>query len=406
MRASPNPRSNGPHDTGWWRTVVAVVLAGTLSLAGCTDDGPGSSGGDKSQGKGSEVAAAITAPVTDAADVPTATEITYTAEKGATAAVELKNAAGEVVKGEARPDGSGWIPAEQLEYGAKYTATVTATAGDGKTGTATSTFTTMAKPDKLVRVSTFLGDGQVVGVGMPLIVTFGREVPEDLRDDVQRRMFVATTPPQEGTWHWVSGTEVHYRPKVYWKAGTKLSFRVAAGGLAMGGGWYGRADLTIKAAAGPALIMTVDNATKKMIVTRDGKPLRTIPVSLGKKKTPSSSGTMLVMEKLRKTVFDTFADLGPSEGYRINIEYAQRLTHGGEFIHSAPWSVPSQGRANVSHGCLNMSAANAIWLFGVTKVGDPVVVKGTERQVKDGNGFTDWNVPWEQYVKGSAIPTS
>jgi lipoprotein-anchoring transpeptidase ErfK/SrfK len=141
-----------------------------------------------------------------------------------------------------------------------------------------------------------------------------------------------------------------------------------------------------------------------MVVTKDGKVLRTIPVSLGKKSTPSSSGTMLVIEKLRKTVFDTFAELGPELGYRTNIEYAQRLTWGGEYIHSAPWSVAQQGHTNVSHGCVNMSPSNAIWLFNLTRVGDPVIVKGTEVQLKNGNGWTDWNMSWDEYVKGSAIP--
>jgi lipoprotein-anchoring transpeptidase ErfK/SrfK len=113
---------------------------------------------------------------------------------------------------------------------------------------------------------------------------------------------------------------------------------------------------------------------------------------------------MLVMGKLRNTIFDTFDELGPEEGYRTPIEYAQRLTHGGEFIHAAPWSVGAQGRTNVSHGCVNMSTSNAAWLFGITKMGDPVTIRGTERRLANGNGWTAWNVSWGQWIKGSAIP--
>ena len=40
-----------------------------------------------------------------------------------------------------------------------------------------------------------------------------------------------------------------------------------------------------------------------------------------------------------------------------------RLTYSGEFLHAAPWSVGSQGYANVSHGCTGMSTANAQWLY-------------------------------------------
>jgi lipoprotein-anchoring transpeptidase ErfK/SrfK len=241
-------------------------------------------------------------------------------------------------------------------------------------------------------------------VAMPLIVKFSREIPSAERANVQRRLFVKSDPPQEGIWRWVSGTEVRYRPKVYWQPGTKISYRLATGGLPMGDGYYGRSDITVVASVGPAVILTVDNKSKMMTVTRDGKVLRRIPVSLGKAKTPSSSGTMVVMEKQRKTVFDTFAELGPREGYRIDIEYAQRLTWGGEYIHAAPWSEGVQGQTNVSHGCVNISMANAKWLFTITKMGDPVVVKGTERRLQNGNGWTEWNMSWAQYVKGSAIP--
>jgi lipoprotein-anchoring transpeptidase ErfK/SrfK len=150
--------------------------------------------------------------------------------------------------------------------------------------------------------------------------------------------------------------------------------------------------------------MTVDNKTKKMTVTKDGKTIRTIPISLGAPVTPSSSGTMLGIEKLRKTVFDTMDDPIPTNRYRTDIEFAQRLTWGGEFIHAAPWSVASQGRTNVSHGCVNMSQANAQWLFDQTKIGDPITVKGTERKLENGNGWTDWNMSWDDYIKGSAIP--
>ena len=94
-------------------------------------------------------------------------------------------------------------------------------------------------------MTSFLGDGQTVGVGMPMIVKFGRSVPEKYRDDVQRRMTVTATPAQEGIWHWTSPTEVHYRPKTYWKANTKIFYKVQLAGVPMGDGWYGRSDLTV-----------------------------------------------------------------------------------------------------------------------------------------------------------------
>ncbi|MFY1690456.1 Ig-like domain-containing protein [Plantactinospora sp. WMMB782] len=392
-----------------FRALASVLLAGALAVTAtaCTDDGgkgsgPSFQGGSEAEQK-PKASATITTPAADAKDVPAATEIAFSSKDAVETTVEVKNAAGEAVKGALTAAGT-WLPEKALDYGTTYTATVTATGDDGKPATTTNTFTTMAKPDKQIRVTSFLGDGQTVGVGMPLIVKFGRAVPEDYRDDVQRRMTVRATPAQEGIWHWVSPTEVRYRPKTFWKANSKIFYKIQAGGLPMGDGWYGRADLTVDIRTGPAVMMTVDNRTKKMTVKRDGKVVKTIPVSLGKKSTPSSSGTMVVIEKLKETVFDTRDDPNPANRYVTDIEYAQRLTWGGEFIHAAPWSVASQGRTNVSHGCVNMSTANAAWLFNQTRVGDPIVVKGTERKLQNGNGWTDWNMSWDQYVKGSAIP--
>lgn len=384
---------------------LAVVLAAVLVLgSACTSDGDGPAWQGGKADEGPKASTTITTPAADAKDVPAAAEISLTTTDAVDTTVALTDAAGASVEGALSEDGTTWLPSGQLEYGTTYTATVTATGDDGKPATASNTFTTMAQPANQIRVSSFLGDGAVVGVGMPLIVRFDRAIPEDHRADVQRRMTVQATPAQEGIWHWSSPTEVRYRPKDFWQANTTLSYKVQAGGLPMGDGWYGRSDLAVDAKIGSSLIMEVDNKTKQMKVAKDGKVVKTIPVSLGKKRTPSSSGTMVVMEKLKKTIFDTRDAPDPEDRYRLPIEYAQRMTWGGEFIHSAPWSVASQGRTNVSHGCVNMSAAHAKWLFGQTTIGDPITVKGTERKLENGNGWTEWNMSWEEYVKGSAIP--
>jgi lipoprotein-anchoring transpeptidase ErfK/SrfK len=383
------------------RASGVLVLAAVLGLTACTR-GTSSRRGDEPNGP--HTGANIVVPKAGATDVPASTEVEFKTENARSAQVELKDAAGRAVDGELRPDGTAWMPHAQLAYGTKYTATVTATGADGKTTTATSAFTTMAKPTNQVRVSSVVGDNTVVGVGMPMIIQLDRDVPDSLRASVQRRMFVKATPPQEGSWHWFNAREVHYRPKVLWQPGTKLDLRILTGGLPLGGGWYGRADLTVVSEVGSALVMTVDNATKQMTVTENGTAIKTIPVSLGRPGMPSSSGTMVVMERLVKTVFDTRTDPNPANRYRVDIEYAQRVTWGGEFIHAAPWSVADQGKRNVSHGCINMSTENAKWLFGKTKIGDPVIVKGTERQLQYGNGWTDWSLTWDEYLKNSALP--
>ena len=92
------------------------------------------------------------------------------------------------------------------------------------------------------------------------------------------------------------------------------------------------------------------------------------------------------------------------EFYDIDdVQYAMRLTYSGEFIHAAPWSVGSQGYANVSHGCTGMSTANAGWLYNMTQRGDVVEYTGTDRWMTLENGYGDWNLPFADYRTGSAL---
>lgn len=387
---------------GTWRRVVAIALAAALALTACSRGG-GAGAEDPTDSADPPVTVTITEPSDATTNVATSTEIIFTTERATEVTVELADLDGTSIDGELDEEDSSWLPAVQLGYDTTYVATVTAVGPTGETTVQTSTFTTMPEPEKLVRVSSFIGDDQVIGVALPIIINFGREIPEELRADVERRMTVRTEPAQEGTWHWVTPTEVHYRPQEFWEKDTQINYRIATGGLPMGDEWYGGNDLTVAASVGDAVIMTVDNATKTMTVERDGEVLRTIPVSLGKRSTPSSSGILMIMEKHRKTVFDTREELSPEEAYVLDIEYAQRLTYTGEFIHAAPWSVDDQGERNVSHGCVNMSDENAEWLFNLTKTGDPVIVEGTERQVAPGEGWTDWNMSWERYLEGSAL---
>jgi lipoprotein-anchoring transpeptidase ErfK/SrfK len=86
-----------------------------------------------------------------------------------------------------------------------------------------------------------------------------------------------------------------------------------------------------------------------------------------------------------------------------NVQYAMRETDSGEFVHAAPWSVGSQGRANVSHGCIGVSTSNGSWLFANCKVGDLINVTGTSRGLEKGNGWTDWNVSYDEFRKDSAL---
>ncbi|XVV13988.1 Ig-like domain-containing protein [Actinoplanes sp. CA-131856] len=343
-------------------------------------------------------------PAAGKTNVPVSTEIGFKVAGAKVTSVALKDASGAAVKGTLRADGSSWVPSTPLKTKQTYAASVTATSDGGQTKTATTKFTTMGAPGKKTGTGLYLFDGKTYGVAMPVVVEFSPGIKKADRAAVERRMFVTTSPSQPGVWSWTaSGTQAYYRGPEFWKSGTTISVRVAVGGLPTGGGRYGDRDRSATAKIGRDFEMKVDNASKKMTVLRDGKTVKTMPVSLGKKSTPSSSGTMVVMDKLAETVFDTRAELGPVNGYRTEIQYAQRLTWSGQYIHSAPWSTGAQGSRNVSHGCVNVSPSNARWLFDNTLIGDPVTVKGTEDKLDYGNGWTPWDVSWEEFKKGSAL---
>ncbi|WP_203902967.1 Ig-like domain-containing protein [Virgisporangium aliadipatigenens] len=384
------------------KLVMVGVLGGLLALAGCGGGEKGSwyEPGAAPPGTPSPSPVAnvtVSAPADGATNVTTATELTLSkADPGVTVAVAGPD--GAAVPGALSADGATWVPGAQLKYATAYKVTVTT---PQKAEPVTTSFTTMAKPGKTTSVNTPLADGKTYGVALPIVLNFGSAVPQDQRANVEKRLRVTSEPAQLGTWHWFSGTEVHYRPKEYWQSGTKISVRAAIGGLPMGNNAYGSKDLTWNATIGDKIVMVTDDATHHMTVYQNDQEIRQIPISLGKASTPSSSGAMVVMEKNRQEIFKS---TDPSDPYEEEVEWTQRLTWGGEYLHSAPWSVGDQGKRNVSHGCTNMSESNATWLWNLTKIGDPVTVKGTPRELKWGNGWTDWNRSWEEYLKGSALP--
>ncbi|MFD1320915.1 L,D-transpeptidase [Micromonospora sonneratiae] len=397
--------------TGTWAAAVALATLVPLGLTGCgteprfvSSDSSGSPSSPSAVPPTEPLSLAIT-PGTGGTKLPVSTEIGTTVTGGKVTDVTLTVDGGGKVTGSMREDGSAWVPDSPLKYSKSYTASVTATSPGGQTETKTTSFTTMAKPGKQIGSGLYLFDDKTYGVAMPVVVEFSPGIPTKDRAAVQKRMFVKSDPPQPGTWHWVSnGTQAYYRAPEYWQPDTKLTVRIALEGIPLSNGRYGNVDRKATGKIGSRFEMKVDNSTKQMSVYENGNLIKTMPVSLGKKSTPSSSGTMVVMEKKAATVFDTRDDPNPANRYVTDIQFAQRLTWGGEYIHAAPWSVGDQGRRNVSHGCVNVSTANAQWLFNKTKVGDPITVKGTERKLASGNGWTAWDLSWEEFVKGSALP--
>jgi lipoprotein-anchoring transpeptidase ErfK/SrfK len=347
---------------------------------------------------------AVTAPVDKATKVVTATDVVINTT-GSVENVTLTSSDGKPVAGALADDGKTWRPGVQLAYSATYKLSVKAKSGDEEK-TVTSSFTTMSRPGRIAGADIYFGDGDTVGIGMPLVVEFSRDIPVAQRAAIERRLLVSSTPKVEGSWHWYSGGEVRYRPKAYWAVGTKIAFRAAVGGLPMGGGAYGKRDRVANLTVGSAVVTKVNNATKTASVYKDGVLIKTMPVSLGKRATPTSSGTHVVMDRQTEMIFDSSTFGRPVDGpggYRKKVYWDVRYTWKGEFFHAAPWSVGDQGKRNVSNGCVNLSPANAKWFYELSKKGDVVEIVGTEAKVSPGNGWGDWNLAWPQYVAGSAL---
>ena len=114
-------------------------------------------------------------------------------------------------------------------------------------------------------------------------------------------------------------------------------------------------------------------------VSIDGQVVRQMPASMGKPKHPDArSARSPRLAKEKSVVMDSRTigiPLSDPEGYKLTVADAVRITWGGVYVHSAPWSVGSQGNANVSHGCINLSPDNAAWYFDTVRVGDPVIVQ-------------------------------
>lgn len=386
------------------RGAVTFMLVGAVALVGCGEPEDRTGKWRTTQQVGPPPTVVVTAPAKDARNVATSAEIGLKTTHAEKTTVELTAADGVAVPGTLRPDGSSWVPGRQLAYGATYQVKVTVTGARGKTASVAASFTTMAKPRRTSGAGLYLNEGETVGVGMPVVVEFTRAVAD--KAAVQRRLFVTSTPQVEGAWHWFNAKQVHFRPKEYWPSGTRIAVRIAIGGMSLGGGYYGTRDRTANVVVGPKMVMDVDNKTKHMTVTKDGTVLRRIPVSLGKPANPSSSGHMVVMDKRESAIFDSSSYGVPADspnGYRLKVSFALRITWSGQFIHAAPWSVGDQGKRNVSHGCVNVSTEQGRWLFQNTRKGDPVIVRGTADKLDKGNGWTDWDMTWDQYKAGSAL---
>jgi lipoprotein-anchoring transpeptidase ErfK/SrfK len=345
----------------------------------------------------------LQASVIDGAiDVSVDSPVTVSAGDGVLGAVTLVNERGAAVDGLLSRDGLTWSSAEPLGYNKKYTLTAEA---QGLSGTARSSVTFQThSPENLTMPYVLPNDGEVVGVGQPIAIRFDENIGD--RIAAQRAIKITTSPAVEGAFYWLSNREVRWRPQNYWKPGTTVDVQVDTYGVDMGDGLFGQDDASTRFTVGDEVIATADDATKTMTVRINGQVAKTMPISMGKDKSPTDNGAYIIGDRYSFLIMDSSTygvPVNSPDGYRTEVEWATQMSYSGIYVHSAPWSVGSQGRSNVSHGCLNVNPANALWFHDTTKRGDIVEVVNTVGSTLPGtDGLGDWNIPWDQWKAGNA----
>lgn len=393
---------------------MAGVLVLCVVAAGCSSPADDGAAPKPDSSASSSESASATAPPTSAASVTANVRsrgvkvdkvVKLRAEDGTFDRVVVR-AGKQTLRGALSGDRTVWSATQRLEPGTRYRVHATAVDSEGLKATMRSSFRTRSLTlDQQTYPSFSPVSGDTVGVGMPVVVRF--DVPVTKKASIERHLSVTNSSNQRGAWRWMSDSEVHWRPVNYWKPGTKVTVKADINSVPAGNGVFGQLSRTSTFRVGDSVISKVNAQTHQLKTFINGKLARTIPITTGKPGFTTRSGVKVIVEKFRSKRMNSETvgiAAGSSEAYDIeNVEYAMRVTYSGEFLHAAPWSVGSQGYANVSHGCTGMSTSNAAWLYGVTKPGDVVEYTGTDRPMTLDNGYGDWNTSFKDYKSGSAL---
>ncbi|MEV4947445.1 Ig-like domain-containing protein [Streptomyces sp. NPDC053755] len=384
------------------RILVAAALCG--SLTACT---AGAVGAARDAGPAGDAKPAGDPAKVTVVSPAAGRTVTVTATGGTLTAVKVVDAEGGVLAGRTGAGGASWVSDRKAVPGTSYRVEVTARGAGGKETTTRSAFST-AEAALVNKVTLAPGKNSTVGVGQPLSIVFDRPVTR--KAEVEKQLRVTTSNGTVGSWGWLkdwSGKDrVDWRPKEYWKAGTKVTLDATLDGTDSGGGWFVRDYRTGFTVGGAAQVVRVDLDGKKLTLERDGRTVRTIPVSGG---TPGGDkrswrGTAVLMAK-EGTINMNSETVGLGDAYDKMVDYSMRLTWSGMYAHAAPWNAAHFGRANRSSGCIGMSDADAAWFYGQVRAGDPFEIRGAETKgtVAEGNGYGVWNVSWERWKAKSAV---
>ncbi|MFJ6557374.1 Ig-like domain-containing protein [Streptomyces luteogriseus] len=407
MNGRPISGASVGRRNGMLASAIGVLLLAVTACGGGAGAGEGDGKGKDSgaaQSKQSEAVVGIT-PKDGAKSVDTSGALKVTAQKGKLTEVEVKDAKGKKVDGKISGDGANWTPSTHLAGATKYTVHAVAKDSEGRTAAEDAGFTTLT-PENTFTGTFTPEDGSKVGVGMPFSVRFSRGITNP--EDVEKAIRITTEPAVDVEGHWFGNDRLDFRPEKYWKPGTKVTVDLNLDGVEGRSGVYGEQDKTVKFTIGRNQVSVVDAKKLTMKVMRDGKTIKTIPVTTGQPGMETWNGQMVISEMLTVTRMNG-ETVGYGGEYDIkDVPHAVRLTTSGTFLHGNYWASGAFGNYNASHGCIGLRDVRggwdkkvpAAWFFNHSMVGDVVVVKNSEdRTVAPDNGLNGWNMSWEKWTK-------
>ena len=326
--------------------------------------------------------------------IPVTEPLRVKARTGTLVDVEVYGNDGTPLLGTISDDGSSWqSDSSQLPFGVAYDVQVTAVDAFG------------SEVSHEEQVTTTNPDGVLKALITPWYTQHFSSPVED-KASVEQGLSVTASVAIDGSWSWINDQQIAYRPKTFWPGGIDVTVSAHLRGVEASPGVFGEEDQEVVFTFDRSQVISVDAKTLSLTVIRDGVKIKTIPVTTGRDGMDTMTGTTVVLTHERHRIMDTATAGLPKDdpnSYRVKVEYAMRLTWTGEFLHASPWAAADWGKNRTSHGCISMSTENAKWLFENTEVGDPVVVTGTPKQQTPGDGVTVWNVPWNEWVAGSAL---
>ncbi len=390
----PTPESGRRPKRARVASLQPALVAGTAALALCLIV-IGCSGPVNAHTRPTPVAPAARLsimPASGARDVLPSHPITVRVTDGKIVRVTVKTS-GDAVGGTLNAGATAWRSRGPLDVAMRYRVRVTALDESGRPVTATSTFRTLM-PHQTFATEIFEGDKQTYGVGMPIILTFSRPISE--RRAVERALELWTSRRVVGAWYWDGDSTLYFRPRDYWPAHTRVRLVARLDGVEGAPGLYGDHTLTQSFVIGRSLIAVANTQDHHARIYLDRRLFGDWPMSSGRPGDDTPNGTYLTIEKANPVDM-----IGP--GYNIEVPWSVRFTWSGDFMHDAYWSVGEQGFTNVSHGCVNLSPADAQTYYQLAVPGDPVTVTGSPRAGTWDNGWTVWFLSWQKLVRGSAL---